>query len=121
MKSLPFDTFAFKQSLVDADVSEQQANAITQAFSTAIQESNANLIEIIKRQYRLDDGVTQYDLRKLELKQDSNFNQFLHEFKMQEIQAATEEAKRKTKYWQNWLIAFYVFETLAIAILIIKI
>jgi hypothetical protein len=70
MKSLLFDAFAFKQSLVDADVSEQQANAITQAFSTAIQESNANLIEIIKRQYRLDDGVTKHDLRLLERKQD---------------------------------------------------
>lgn len=121
MKSSPFDTFAFKQSLVDADISEQQANAITQAFSTAIQESNANLIESIKRQYQLNDGVTQYDLRKLELKQDSNFNQFLHEFKMQELQSANEEAKRKTQHWQNLLIAFYVFETLVITFLIAKI
>ena len=107
MKSSPFDTLAFKQSLVDADVSEQQANAITQAFSTAIQESNANLIEQIKRQYRLDDGVTKHDLRKLELKQDDNFNQFKHDLKMQESQTALAKSKREIEFMKLGLIAIY--------------
>ncbi len=119
MKS--FDTQAYYKELVATGLSEQQASTIVETTSTIIQASTENAIEQIKRQYRLDDGVTNHDLKLLELKQDSNFNQFLHEFKMQELQAATEEAKRKTKYWQNWLIAFYVFETLAIAILIIKV
>ena len=119
MKS--FDTQAHYKELVATGLSEQQANAIIKITSAVIQLSTENAIEQIKRQYRLDDGVTQYDLRKLELKQDSDFNQFKHEIEMQKIQASIEESKRKTKYWQNLLIAFYVFETLAITFLIAKI
>lgn len=121
MTVMPFDTHEFYTELVQSGLAEKTADAITNAFSKAIQQSNENLLSQIKRQYRLDDCVTQYDLRKLELKQDSNFNQFKHDIEMQKIQASIEESKRKTKYWQNLLIAFYVFETLVITFLIAKI
>ena len=85
MKS--FDTQTSYKELVATGLSEQQASAIIKITSTAIQISTENAIEQIKRQYRLDDGVTKHDLRLFEMKQDDAFNQFKHDLKMQEHQA----------------------------------
>ncbi len=62
MSAIPFDAFAFTHSLVDAGVPDKQADSIAQAFNKAIQESNAAIIEQIKRDYRLDDITTNKDL-----------------------------------------------------------
>ena len=62
MSAIPFDAFAFTHTLVDAGVPTQQADSIAQAFNKAIQESNAAVIEQVKRDYRLDDVTTNKDL-----------------------------------------------------------
>lgn len=107
MKSSPFDTISFKQSLIDADMLDKQADALTQAFANAINESNENLLAQIKRQYRLDDGVTKHDLRLFEMKQDDAFNQFKHDLKMQENQAKIEKSKREIELMKVCFIGFY--------------
>jgi hypothetical protein len=119
MKS--FDTQTSYKELVAVGLSEQQASAIIKITSIAIQVSTENAIEQIKRQYRLDDGVTKHDLKKLELQQNDNLNQFKHEIEMQKIQASIEESERKAKYLKNLLVVFYVFQTLVITFLIAKI
>ena len=105
MKS--FDTQECYEDLVATGLSEQQASAIIKTTSMAIQLSTENAIEQIKRQYRLDDGATKYDLRKLELKQDDNLNQFKHELKMQEFEAARAKSKREIEFLKLSLIAIY--------------
>jgi hypothetical protein len=69
MTAIPFDVFAFTHSLVDSGIPNNQADTIAQAFSKAIQESNATVIEHtnasieqIKHEYRLDDITTNKDL-----------------------------------------------------------
>ncbi|MEI6746009.1 MAG: DUF1640 domain-containing protein [Methylococcaceae bacterium] len=62
MSAIPFDAFAFTHSLVDAGVPDKQADSIAQAFNKAIQESNAAIIEQVRRDYRLDDITTNKDL-----------------------------------------------------------
>lgn len=107
MKSSPFDTFAFKQSLIDVGITDKQADALTQAFDNAIQQSNENLFERIKRQYRLDDNATKHDLRLLEMKQDDAFSQFKHDLKMQENQATITKSKREIEFMKLCFVAIY--------------
>ena len=71
------------------------------------QLSTENAIEQIKRQYRLDDGATKHDLRLFEMKQDDAFNQFKHDLKMQENQAAIAKSKREIEFMKVGFIAFY--------------
>lgn len=62
MSAIPFDAFAFTHTLVDAGVPDKQADSIAQAFNKAIQESNAAVIEQVKRDYRLGEIITNKDL-----------------------------------------------------------
>lgn len=69
MTAIPFDVFAFTHSLVDGGIPNNQADTIAQAFSKAIQESNANVIEQtkvtiehFKSEYKLDDVATNKSL-----------------------------------------------------------
>ena len=69
MSAIPFDVFAFTHSLVDSGIPNNQADTIAQAFSKAIQESNANVIEQtkitiehFKSEYKLDDVATNKSL-----------------------------------------------------------
>lgn len=105
MKS--FDTQTSYKDLVAVGLSEQQANAIIKITSVAIQVSTENAIEQIKRQYRLDDGVTKHDLKLSEMKQDDNFNQFKHDLKMQENQVAIAKSKREIELMKLCFITFY--------------
>ncbi|MGB4497083.1 MAG: hypothetical protein WBI40_00150 [Methylococcaceae bacterium] len=105
MKS--FDTQTGYKELVAVELSEQQANAIIKITSAAIQVSTENAIEQIKRQFRLDDGVTKHDLKLFEMKQDDAFNQFKHDLKMQENQAAIAKSKREVEFMKVGFIAFY--------------
>lgn len=105
MKS--FDTQTSYKELVAVGLSEQQASAIIKITSTVIQVSTENAIDQIKRQYRLDDGVTKHDLRRLEMKQDDDFSQFKHDLKMQENQAAIAKSKREIELMKVCFIAFY--------------
>ena len=105
MKS--FDTQTSYKELVAVGLSEQQASAIIKITSAAIQVSTENAIEQIKRQFRLDDGVTKHDLRLLEMKQDDNFNQFKHELKIQESEASIAKSKREIELMKFGVVAFY--------------
>jgi hypothetical protein len=105
MKS--FDTQAYYKELVATGLSEQQASTIAEKTSSIIQASTENAIDQIKRQYRLDDGVTKYDLRRLEMKQDDAFSQFKHDLKMQESQTALAKSKREIEFMKLGLIAIY--------------
>ncbi|MDD5229140.1 MAG: hypothetical protein PHN45_04350 [Methylococcales bacterium] len=105
MKS--FDTQAHYKELVATGLSEQQASAIIKITSMAIQVSTENAIENIKRQHRLDDGVTKHDLRLFEMKQDDAFNQFKHDLKMQENQASIAKSKREIEFMKIGFVAFY--------------
>ena len=67
--AIPFDVFAFTHSLVDSGIPNKQADTIAQAFSKAIQESNATVIEQtkitiehFKSEYKLDDVATNKSL-----------------------------------------------------------
>lgn len=66
--AIPFDTLEFASDLIDGGVPEPQAKAIAKTVSKAQQKNNAEIVEQIKHDYRLDDVATKRDIKELELK-----------------------------------------------------
>jgi hypothetical protein len=97
MTAIPFDVFAFTHSLVDSGIPNNQADTIAQAFSKAIQESNATVIEQtkitiehFKSEYKLDDVVTNKSLDARILETELKIEQVKNEIKNSEIRVITQ-------------------------------
>lgn len=97
MTAIPFDVFAFTHSLVDSGIPSNQADTIAQAFSKAIQESNATVIEQtkitiehFKSEYKLDDVVTNKSLDARILETELKIEQVKNEIKNSEIRVITQ-------------------------------
>lgn len=109
MIAIPFDVFAFTHSLVDAGITEKQADSIAQAFTKAIQESNTNVMEQVKRDYHLDDVVTNKSLDARILETELKIEQVKNEIKSSEIRvisqlAAIQQDMQNTKITNRALL-----------------
>jgi hypothetical protein len=102
--AIPFDTLEFAADLIDGGVPEPQAKAIAKTVSKAQQKNNAEIVEQIKHDYRLDDVATKRDIKDLELKIEQVKADLIRDIKDLDLKIDTKIEKSKN-HLIMWMVS----------------